>query len=203
MKRASILNKKLALKAIAILLVVGAVAGSVVLLGENDKRTDTSVSTDAGSHNTSGACELFSLDDAKEILGDEVMQSVPEEPQHESSAVAVTACGYSAHSVVDHATVVNSASLTVLSPLSEDGATANQVQVASIAENATEVEGYDQAYWVESSSELIVLKNSTLLIISTSKVTSPQDSLTTEGIEPTPGNLDEAKKVADLVLPKL
>ena len=156
------------------------------------------------------ACDILSLDDAKKILGDNPRQSVPQEAQQDSSIVSVSACGYASTAVVDQTQTTRSIGITVRSPINDDGIKANNALAKSNITTATKVEGYDETYWMPSFNQLMILRESTILFVYTTTGSIPLSSLTgavdvknPTSYKATPGTLDEAKKVADIIKDKI
>lgn len=112
------------------------------------------------------ACEIFTLEKAKELLGpDAVISDQTNSPVDSfSSDIAASQCIYT-DKKYDQATPAEShkqASLTVRSPRSDTGRQANQsvFEVGSLPAGAQKVAGYgDAAFWNAEFGQLNILKS--------------------------------------------
>lgn len=148
------------------------------------------------------ACELFTLEDAKKVIGDDAKQSQPKEEQASTTLVSISACAYSSDTVANQSATGRSTNITLRSPLDSKGAEANAALAKSINKTPAKVDGYDEAYWISSSSQLLVIKNSKLVFIDTRTITVPlsktKPSADTKYVAKA-GSLEDAKKIADLI----
>lgn len=133
---------------------------------------------------TYDACEIFTLESAKQILGEATTLS-PGTPPASSDDLKVSNCSYSneASTVAD----MRVASVLVRSPLTQDGVDSNK-QAFNEQKPATaqSVDGYGQsAFWDTQTHQLNILQDNNWIII------------TYGGTNPTNNTLEDAKKVAD------
>lgn len=133
---------------------------------------------------TFDACEIFTLESARQILGEATTLS-PGTPSASSDDLKVSNCSYNneASTVAD----MRVASVLVRSPLTQDGVDGNK-QAFNEQKPATaqSVSGYGQsAFWNTQMHQLNVLKDNNWIIISNG--TS----------NPANNTLEDAKKVAD------
>lgn len=113
------------------------------------------------------ACKLFSLDDAREVLGKKAEAS-PNNANAVSSKATVSTCSYSSGSE----NVDDLIALTVLVRSSNKIQARQAFEVARSA-NSEDVKGYgDQAYYSPDASQLNVLKDDTWIIIASTKGTT-------------------------------
>ncbi len=143
------------------------------------------------------ACTIFTLDDAKKVLGDSAKAGTGT-PGATSNDISVSTCSY----LVDTNTPgsapvsvknIHSASILVRAPKSATGTTSNKQVFTALPAGAQSVSGYgDSAFWNPTLGQLNVLKGNVWVILS-SGVSSPPSGRT----------LDDAKKLADIIIPKL
>lgn len=140
------------------------------------------------------ACGIFTLADAKRLLGDSVKGG--DNPADTSSQdIDVTTCNYLQDLSSSNVPVSSgkTASLTVKIPKTADGIKSNQGQFGPIKPSGVEdISGYgDNAYWDTEHGQLDILKNNTWYILSNGSTT------------PSSRTLDEARQMADLLIGKM
>lgn len=153
-----------------ILLAAGIIAGALVLsagaYGIMKRSGDTEASSEfAGNIEVKrDACKLFSLDDAKKLLGTKTVAS-PNNANAVSSKATVSTCSYSSGAEQPEDLVA----LTVL-VRSSNKIQARQAFELAKAPNADEVKDIgDSAYFNPDMSQLNVLKNENWVIIAATK----------------------------------
>lgn len=177
----------------------GLIAGAIVLIGgiaylilggNNPSSTSNSASSsdDTVKLVPVRACDLLTLDEAKQLLGDDTSES-SNTSAVTSGDVSVDTCSYTNNGTtadnIRIVTVMARAALTDVGLDSNIGAfekdgTANPA-------GATAVNGYgDKAFWDPTTYQLAILKDNTWL------------SIVYGGTNPTKNTLGDAKKVADL-----
>jgi hypothetical protein len=143
----------------------------------------------SGSGRQVKACDLYTLDDAKKVIGPEA-EAAPNNGSADTTMgdISVTLCGYSDPSGNHYASVL------VRSSGTESGKSNNEQAFTSArAASATDVAGYgDKAYYDAAQGQLTVLSKGTYLIFSNGR-----------GLDPKKHTLADAQKVADVVLPDL
>lgn len=139
------------------------------------------------------ACSIFTLADAKQILGDTAKGG--EAGDETSSAdLTVSTCSYTQDSGANvPVSGGKSASLLVRAPKTGAGITSNENQFGPLKPTGAEpVAGYgDNAYWDPQLGQLNILKNNAWYILSNGPVT------------PAARTLDEAKQLADLLIARM
>jgi hypothetical protein len=186
---------------IGAVLLVAAVAG-ILIARENsqdhtDKTAGSATKSTAVNHSTAfpdiRACNIFSLADAKQVLGDSAKGGASGS-NTSSSDLEVSTCSYSQTSG-SNAPVsgTKSASLLVRAPKTGAGTTSNQNQFGPLKPaDAQAVAGYgDNAYWDPQLGQLDILKNNAWYILSNGPVT------------PADRTLDQAKALADILISKM
>ena len=192
--------KRIYIYIIGVVLVVAAAAGILIARENSQDHTDK-----AGSANKSAAidrstafpnikaCNIFSLADAKQVLGDSAKGGASG-ASSSSSDLEVSACSYSQSSGASApVSATKSASLLVRAPKTGAGTTSNQKQFGQLKPTGSEpVPGYgDNAYWDPQLGQLDILKNNAWYILSNGPIT------------PAERTLDQAKTLADLLINKM
>lgn len=175
---------------IAVVTVVG--GGTFVTLNNtpSDTKSGASKASETTSYKVHKACELLTEAEAKQLMGESTTLGTNNVPT-KSEDVSIDTCSY-----VNNATSVPAIKvITVMarSALSEDGLESNQVAFekdgAANPANATAISGYgDKAFWDPATHQLAILKDTSWI------------SIVYGGTNPTSNTLDDAKKVADLVV---
>ncbi len=183
--------------AIGAILIIAAIAGVVIAMHSTKNHTDET-SSSAVDRSTAfpqrKACSIFTLADAKQVLGDSAKGGDNSTADNESNDLAVSACNYVGDSSSSAAVSAGtSASLLVRAPKSGAGTTSNQNQFGYLKPaDSQHVAGYgDNAYWDSQYGQLNILKNNTWYILSNGPVT------------PSSRTLDQAKQLADLLIDKM
>lgn len=184
------------LGAVVVLAGIGTIA---ILAGKKDgAKNKTSEGSSSHEHADAGhlgkreACDYLKQADADQLLGaDSEKGSLNADAS--SSDVHVSTCTYTTKAeTLEEVRDMRTASLLVRAPLTEAGAESNQTPFESGPEGAQDVTGYgEQAYWDPSMGQLNVLKDDTWLIISHGKSRASDRTL------------DEAKQLADIVVPRM
>jgi hypothetical protein len=189
--------RKLALYLLAVILIAAA-AGAAYAATKNTKNHDDDgqiAPTTNAKKNPAvrSACDIFTLADAKELLGDSV-KGGEKTSESTSKDVNVSVCAYTQ----DHGANVpvsgrKSATLEARIPLTSGGAASNQNQFGPLKPVDVEaVTGYgDNAYWDQVHGQLNILKGNNWYILSAG-ASSPSDR-----------TLEQAKQLADILEPKL
>ena len=135
------------------------------------------------------ACDLLTIDEAKELLGESTINTVSTQPE-QSGAITISKCGYSDGLVdTDNAVV---AAIIVRSGINDGGIELNKAQFES-GKPLTDIEIVsgvgDSAYFNQSLGQLNILKQSTWIVISYGAAANP-----------TANTLEDAIKLANKVL---
>ncbi len=147
---------------------------------------------------TTDACQIFTLANAKTLLGETAVKGEATSSQTSSDDISVSHCNYiqkiPANAPVSALKDIKSASILIRSPKTSAGRQSNQnVFGSGKPAAAQDVTGYgDKAYWNPEFGQFNVLKNDTWIIFSYGVVSTVSTH-----------NLGDAKKLADLVLPKI
>lgn len=177
--------KRLLAYLVGLVLVAGAVA-TIVLADRSSKSQDEDISSQSNTtpavqvaQNVKKACTIFTLADAKKLLGDTAKGG--ETTDSSSSAdLAVTNCTYTQDSG-SNAPVAgdNSATLLVRAPRTKQGSASNQNQFGPLQPTGTvSVSGYgDKAYWDPQYGQLNILKNDNWYILSYGPIAPAQRTL--------------------------
>jgi hypothetical protein len=139
------------------------------------------------------ACSIFTLADAKQVLGDTAKGgSVNDEKS--SDDLTVTSCSYTQDSGANvPGSGGKTAGLLVRAPKTGSGIASNKNQFGPLkAADTQDVSGYgDSAYWDPQLGQLNILKNNTWYVLSNGPIT------------PASRTLDQAKQLADLLISKM
>lgn len=184
---------------LAIFLVVAA-AVAVFFATKHSKSHDDKVTNSPtavkGEHTTTparNACTIFTLADAKQLLGDTAKGGV--NPIYDSSPeFDVSTCTYTQDQGANTpVSSKKSATLLMQAPKTDTGIASNQKEFGPFkAGSVQDVTGYgDQAFWDPEHGQLNILKNNVWYILSYGPSTPSQRTL------------DQAKQLADLVIAKL
>jgi hypothetical protein len=186
--------------AIGLVLLVAAILAVVYAIGFSKNHNDQSQTASTQKKQTANisaskqACGVFTLADAKQLLGDSVKGG--DSPADTSSGdVDVSTCNYLQDLSSSNVPVSSgkSATLTVKIPKTSSGINSNRGQFGPIKPSDVEdVSGYgDSAYWDTDHGQLDILKDNTWYILSNGSST------------PSDRTLDEAKQMADLLIGKM
>lgn len=182
---------------IGAVLVIAATAAILIAMGSSKNHTDKKPAASNSELKpklaVKQACTIFTLADAKQVLGDSA-KGGETGTSTSSDALAVSTCSYTQQ--IGSNTPVSSsksASLLVRAPKNSAGVTSNQNQFSVLKPAGTQsVSGYgDNAYWDGQFGQLNILKNNTWYIVSNGPIT------------PTARTLDQAKQLADLLINKM
>lgn len=182
---------------VAVILVLGAISSLILAVvssrDHDDKTGSLKISFDPSSYKPKKACSIFTLADAKRVLGATVKGGAS--PANSSSGdLTVSTCSYSKD--LDSAAPVSasqSATLLLRAPITTGGAESNNNQFGPLRPaDAVNVSGYGQsAYWDPQFGQLDILKNNTWYILSTGPLT------------PSSRTLDQTKQLADILIAKM
>jgi hypothetical protein len=185
---------------IGFILIAGAAAGVVLAMNSSKTHDDNShpaslqKKASATISPKKQACGIFTLADAKQLLGD-IAKGGENQADTSSPDVDVTNCNYLQDLSSSNVPVSSSksAGLTVKIPKTESGIKSNQGQFGPVKPGGVQdVSGYgDNAYWDPDHGQLDMIKNNTWYILSYGSTT------------PSARTLDEAKQLADLLINKM
>ena len=181
-------KRTLAIITSAAIVIIGLVAG--IYAFNNSSTTTTSTTTKSPSTRIVKAREVFTLSDAQTLLGDNVTAGDSTEPATTES-ISVDSASYD-----NNATIVADIriiSIMVRTALDNDGKDSNAEAFkpggAANPSGAIAVSGYgEKAFWDPSLHELAILKENVWI------------GIVYGGTNPTNNTLEDAKKVADLVI---
>jgi hypothetical protein len=189
--------RKLAFYLLALILVAAAaaaIAGAVKSSkSHDDKASDTTASTAKKPPAAKSACDIFTLADAKLLLGS-TAKGGENGMAASTNDLAVSTCTYTQDTGSSASVSSNkSATLLVRSPKTDKGAASNQNEFGALEPAGVQnVSNYgDSAYWDAEHGQLNILKNKTWYILSYGPVT------------PADRTLDQAKQLADILINKL
>lgn len=178
------------------ILVITAVAAAVIIFrhpDRHDDKTATSNPVQPYYPKSAQACQRFTLEDAKRLLGEDAKAGT--NPIYESNGanLYVSSCTYTKQAVPGQpAAARQAAALLMRQPKTEKGAQSNQSEFGLRPAAAQDVGGYgDGAFWDSAHGELNILKGNIWYILSIGPST------------PSERSLDQTKSMADLLLPKL
>lgn len=190
MKRSSYLIIVLVLIAAAIVAAVFAVTNK----HDEDKKTPPVASkTSALESSSKKACQIFTLADAKKILGNSAKGGVVN-TSSSTDDLLVSSCSYTQGSGSNTpVSSSQSATLLVRAPKNSRGEQSNQNQFGPLKpDDAQDVSGYGQsAYWDAQFGQLNILKNNTWYILSYGPVV------------PANRTLEQTQQLADLLINKM
>ena len=175
---------------IGVVLVVA--AGSAVFWAVKDSRSHDDKTTSQSAAVTHSApnkaCQIFTLADAKTLLGDSVKGGSSIAPQS-SADLNISTCTYNLGSGTDR----KAASLLARVPKTPRGETSNSNEFGPFRPSTVQdVPGYgDSAYWDAEHGQLNILKNNTWYILSYGTAA------------PAGRSLDQTRQLADLLINKL
>lgn len=181
-----------------VIIAVAFVAGAVVLFNKSDDTTATEGSSDSSKrYGIPNACKLFTIEDAKKVLGASAQVSSTTPPSASNEDIEVTQCLYSQPSGDTMASIraAKQASILVRGAKSDAGETSNRdvFYGAQKPSGVQDISGYgDAAYWNPEFGQLNVYKNGNWYILSVGGSMSVKDR-----------KVDDAKKLADVLKDKL
>jgi len=184
---------------IGLILIAGAAAGILLALNNSKNHNDNSHPASIQKKTANipvkkQACGIFTLSDAKQLLGDSA-KGGDNQADTSSADIDVSICNYlqDLSNSNTPVSISKSASLTVKIPKTDSGIKSNQGQFGPIKPGGVEdISGYgDAAYWDPGHGQLDILKNNIWYILSYGSIT------------PASRSLDEAKQMADLLIDKM
>ncbi len=140
------------------------------------------------------ACEIFSVKDAQKLLNKNVEIEDTTIGAENTADIDVSACSYSVpFRTIDELAKAKTASVLLRTPKNIKGANINhQAFTVDLPAKAEAIEGYgQQAFWNAERSQLNVYKDGNWLIFSSGSLRVNERTL------------DETKKLADTVMPKI
>jgi len=181
------------------IILVGGTAAAIFAAVKNSKSHDDNSSagrtaSPAKKPEAKRACLIFTLADAKQLLGDTAKGGVNPIYDNPQGDLAVTSCTYTqdqgANAPVSSR---QSATLLVRVPLSDGAIASNQSQFGAVKPlDVQDVDGYgDKAYWDSSHGQLNILKDNTWYVLSYGPAA------------PAGRSLDQTKQMADEIVAKL
>ena len=191
--------KRIWIHAGAAVLVIAAIAGAVgVIINSNDHSDESSVlsqstTTQPSISKPKQACLVFSLNDAKQVLGDSVTGGETG-ASASSDDLEVSTCSYTQSAGAGiNSSAAKSASLLVRAPRTAEGVASNQTQFGRLKPTGVQdVSGYgDLAYWSPDYGQLNILKNNTWYVVSYGPIT------------PSARTLEQTKQLADILINKM
>lgn len=188
-------------KIIVLVILVLILAGGAAYLLTKDNSSDNKANNAKDgavklSEKQGEACKLFTAADAKKVLGETAKaNNVTLPDNNQNKDVTGSTCNYSTEAKTP-ADIPNVRSATIMMriPLTDAGKKDNNSQFKTLkpVDEATNVTGYgESAFWNPAFGQLNILVNDTWLMISNGSGA------------PNNRSLDDAKKVADIVVPKL
>ena len=140
------------------------------------------------------ACDIFTLSDAQKLLSKNVEFEDTTVGAESSVDVDVSACSYSIpFRSADELAKAKTASVFIRTPKTAKGANINkQAFTTDLPAKAQNIQGYgQQAFWNPERSQLNVYKDGNWLIFSSGSLNFDQRTL------------EEAKKIAETIMPKI
>jgi hypothetical protein len=174
-----------------------AAAGAIVLAvhssNSQDDKTSNQPTSSATSPSVKKACAIFTLSDAKKLLGDTAKGGENGAPSS-SADLAVSLCTYT-QDAGSNAPVSTSPSATLLVrlPQTPRGINSNHNQFGPLRpESVQPISGYgDGAYWDPQFGQLDILKNNNWYVLSYGPIT------------PTDRTLAQTEQMANLLISKM
>jgi hypothetical protein len=180
--------------AIFLLLAIGVFIYLNILQNENAKNKRKIDSSLTFNTIVVSACDIFTLRDAQKLLSKNVEVQDTTVGAEGTDDIDVSACSYSIpFRTVEELAKAKTASVFIRTPKNIKGANINyQAFTIDLPAKAESIEGYGQrAYWNPDRSQLNVYKDGNWLIFSSG------------ALDVNNRTLEEAKKLADAVMPKI
>jgi hypothetical protein len=191
--------KRIWLYVIGVVLVAAAIVAVIIAMNGSKDHSDkpNTKATGATGQSTAfpqrKACGIFTLADAKQILGDSAKGGENGTPTS-SGDLEVSTCSYT-QDAGNNAPVSGSKSATLLvrAPKTGVGTTSNQNQFGYLKPAGSQpVTDYgDSAYWDPQYGQLNILKHNSWYVLSNGPIT------------PSERTLDQAKALADILISKM
>lgn len=180
------MNKNTLIGAVVAVAVIGAAIFFMLNSGAKDPNTG---SQSSNKFEVVKACDLFTLTEAKQLLGDSATVGDTSEPPS-SDDISVDNCSYTNNGTT--VPTIRVATIMVRSALTNDGLTSNKNAFkpggAANPRGAIPVEGYgEKAFWDSTTHQLSVQKGNVWI------------GVVYGGSNPASNTLEDAKKLADLV----
>lgn len=177
---------------VAIIVVTGGVALFMMNTNKSSESTNSSESAQdtAKKYSAAKACGILTLAEAKQLMGEATTVGSNTAPAN-TDDINVDNCSYTNNATSVPA--IRTATIMVRSALTEEGMSSNKEAFeaggAAYPNGAEVVEGYgDKAFWDPATHQLAILDGSLWI------------GIVYGGTNPTANTLDDAKKVADLVV---
>jgi hypothetical protein len=181
---------------VGLVLVAAAMTMAIVAVKskDTDKKADIANNQSQPVLKFKTACNIFSLADAKQLLGANAKGGTNPIYNSMQNDLAVSSCTYTQDSG-SNAPIASSKSATLLvrSPKTDKGAISNSNQFSVVKPaDVQDVSGYgDTAYWDNAHAQLDILKNNNWYVLTYGPVTRADRTL------------DQTKQLADLLIAKI
>jgi len=180
-----------------VLLLVAAVSAALFIFKHPDRHDDKTASKNSSKTvslpQQAGACQRFSLADAKQLIGSDAKAA--NNPIYESngSDLYVSSCSYTESPLPGPPTSKKAAELLMRQPRTDKGNISNNNEFGPLKPaDSQDVAGYgDAAFWDPDHGQLNILKDNIWYVLSIG-LSTPSDR-----------SLDNTKTMADLLSPKL
>lgn len=183
-------SPKLLLGRLCGILIVLMVIALVINFIDTHKKTPTAVDT------SKDPCAFFTLDDAKSLLGKTAAKNSSAAASQTSKDIDTNTCSYaqSSYQAGQNVNKLKTAYVKVQAPKTANGKMFNEFFFShNKPKNAQSVQGYgQQAYWDPASGTLNILKGDKWISLSNGTLVTPSAR-----------NLNDAKKLADIVINKV
>lgn len=177
---------------VAIIVVVGGAAFFMMNTNKSSDSTNSSESTQDATKKYSvvKACDILTLAEAKQLMGEAATAGSNTAPAS-TDDINVDNCSYTNNAT--NVPAIRTATIMVRSALTEDGMSSNKEAFeaggAAYPSDAEAVAGYgDKAFWDPATHQLAILNGNAWI------------GIVYGGTNPTANSLEDAKKVADLVV---
>lgn len=183
--------------AVGLILIAAAAAAILLAVKDSKSHDDQAVSRPAATSTApapvSKACRIFTLAEAKTLLGDSV-KGGPNLAAATSADLDVSTCTYTQSSGSDASVSARkAASLLARVPKTDKGVASNDNEFGPLKPTTVQdVDGYgDHAYWDAEHGQLNILKNNDWYVLSYGSA-SPADR-----------SLDQTRQLADLLIDEM
>jgi hypothetical protein len=179
-----------------LLVLVGIAILVVIAVTKNSDDNVAVVKAPAAPYKVINACQAFTLSDAKKIIGDTAKKSNGTSANASSKDINVSTCLYGQDTStmpINQVRNIRTATILARSPKTAIGKQNNHDEFGkNKPAGVQDISGYgDKAFWAPSFGQLNILKGDSWVILTTGSAT------------PSTRTLDDAKKMADIVVPKL
>jgi len=177
-----------------VVLVTAAIAAAFFIIKHPDRHDDKVSDTTQQAPKAAQACQRYPLADAKRLLGQDAKASTNPIYDSNGTNLYTSSCTYTEESLPGQQPgVKQSSTLTMRQPQTDKGIQSNQGEFGRLKPvNSQVVDGYgDSAYWDPTHGELNILKSNIWYVLSIGPST------------PAERQLDQTRRMADLLLPRL